>query len=301
MKFGRIIALPLLLASIPFARAQQNPTRDIGPLVIIGGAEETDGGDILRRFVKLSGGEGAHIVVITAAFEEPRNIGEKYRKSFEAMGVREVKELQTTKREETDSEANLGLIKHATGVFFTGGDQLRLVEIFRNTKVEKLMHQRRSDGLAIGGTSAGASMMSEFMAATDKGPVMALAKQDAFHRGLGFLSGTLIDPHFAQRARIGRLLSAVAERPKCLGIGIDADTALVVTGNEKAEVLGSGTVMIVDASTATHNNKVGREPGDPIALFGLTVHVLPRGTTFDLKSRRPGDANTAKNAEPRAD
>ncbi|MBX9678569.1 MAG: cyanophycinase [Gemmataceae bacterium] len=301
MKLGRIIVLLALFASPLLARAQQDPPRVIGPLVIIGGAEETDGGEILRRFVKLSGGDHARIAVITAALGDPGTTGEKYRKAFKAIGAREANELQTGTREEIDSEANLKIMTHATGVFFTGGDQVRLVDLLRKTNVEKLMHQRRLDGLAIGGTSAGASMMSEFMAATDKGPIMPLAKHDAFRRGLGFLPGTLIDPHFSQRARIGRLLSAVADRPQCLGIGIDADTAIVVTGNEKAEVLGSGAVMIVDASTATHNNKVGRQPGDPIALFGLTVHVLPRGSTFDLKSRRPGDGNTAKNAEPRAD
>lgn len=289
--------LPDIRKAAPPPASPATALRDIGPLLIIGGAEDHDGkAEILRRFIRVCGGKAARLVVVPAASGEPRQTGEKYCKILGRLGAGDVRALGTASRAEVDSPHNLEAVGRATGVYFTGGDQGRLVRLMRNTRVDKLLHKRRLEGLVIAGSSAGASMMTEFMAAGGEAKKAPAAGQVTLMRGMAFLPNLLIDPHFAQRGRMNRLLSALATRPQCIGLGIDTNTAVLVTGDEKAEVLGEGAVTVVDAGTMSHNNRPGREKGQPIALFGVTIHVLPRGCTYDFRLRRPVDPGDARQA-----
>lgn len=280
------------------ARADENPAegpRKIGPLVLIGGHEDTDGKeDILREVVRLSGGEEARIAVITIASEKPEEMAEKYREAFGRLGVKGLRFVTSRSRDEADRDENLEAIRWATCAFFTGGDQQDLVKTVRNTKLDELLHRRNLEGQVIAGTSAGAAMMSELMAESGRGATSPRAGLVELGHGLDFLPGTIIDSHFSQRGRMGRLLSVVSLRPQAIAIGIDEDTALVVTGRERCEVIGKGAVNVIDTSRMTHNSREGADRGEPLALFGLTLHVLSQGCVFDLRTMMPSGPEDGK-------
>ena len=258
-----------------------------GQLVIIGGAEDKDGDCIiLREFVRRAGGVKARIVVMTVATELPREVGEDYTKVFERLGVEEVRIVDTVTREDASSSSYLEAIEKATGVFFTGGDQARITSILKDTEIDKLLHKRFAEGLAIAGTSAGAAMMPDVMIVegdSETNPRIEIVEMD---RGMGFLPGVVIDQHFAERGRLGRLLSAVAQQPVVLGFGIDENTALVVNNNE-LEVIGEGAVTVIDVSAITHTNLDQILKDEDLALCGVKLHILPHGYRFDLASRQP--------------
>ncbi|HAJ59159.1 MAG TPA: cyanophycinase [Cyanobacteria bacterium UBA8543] len=258
-----------------------------GQLVIIGGAEDKDGDCIiLREFVRRAGGVKARIVVMTVATELPREVGEDYTKVFERLGVEEVRIVDTVTREDASSSSYLEAIAKSTGVFFTGGDQARITSILKDTEIDKLLHKRFAEGLAIAGTSAGAAMMPDVMIVegdSETNPRIEIVEMD---RGMGFLPGVVIDQHFAERGRLGRLLSAVAQQPVVLGFGIDENTALVVNNNE-LEVIGEGAVTVIDVSAITHTNLDQILKDEDLALCGVKLHILPHGYRFDLSSRQP--------------
>lgn len=275
-----------------------------GQLVIIGGAEDKDGDCIiLREFVRRAGGVKAHIVVMTVATELPREVGEDYTKVFERLGVEEVRIVDTVTREDASSSSYLEAIEKATGVFFTGGDQARITSILKDTEIDKLLHKRFGEGMAIAGTSAGAAMMPDVMIVegdSETNPRIEIVEMD---RGMGFLPGVVIDQHFAERGRLGRLLSAVAQQPVVLGFGIDENTALVVNNNE-VEVIGEGAVTVIDVSAITHTNLDQILKDEDLALCGVKLHILPHGYRFDLSSRQPildGKSSTTDQTESQPD
>lgn len=275
-----------------------------GQLVIIGGAEDKDGDCIiLREFVRRAGGVKAHIVVMTVATELPREVGEDYTKVFERLGVEEVRIVDTVTREDASSSSYLEAIEKATGVFFTGGDQARITSILKDTEIDKLLHKRFGEGMAIAGTSAGAAMMPDVMIVegdSETNPRIEIVEMD---RGMGFLPGVVIDQHFAERGRLGRLLSAVAQQPVVLGFGIDENTALVVNNNE-VEVIGEGAVTVIDVSAITHTNLDQILKDEDLALCGVKLHILPHGYRFDLSSRQPildGKSTTTDQTESQPD
>lgn len=275
-----------------------------GQLVIIGGAEDKDGDCIiLREFVRRAGGVKANIVVMTVATELPREVGEDYTKVFERLGVEEVRIVDTVTREDASSSSYLEAIEKATGVFFTGGDQARITSILKDTEIDKLLHKRFSEGMAIAGTSAGAAMMPDVMIVegdSETNPRIEIVEMD---RGMGFLPGVVIDQHFAERGRLGRLLSAVAQQPVVLGFGIDENTALVVNNNE-LEVIGEGAVTVIDVSAITHTNLDQILKDEDLALCGVKLHILPHGYRFDLASRQPildGKSATTEQTESQPD
>jgi cyanophycinase len=272
--------------------------RDIGVIVLIGGHEDTKGGEaILRRFVKLAGGDDARIAVVTVAAPRPEEMVEKYKDAFGRIGVKDLRFVDARCRDEADSAANLEAVERATGVFFTGGDQQKLVDVVRNSKLDRPMHRRHLEGQVIAGTSAGAAMMSEMMADGGEGESSPRAGLVELGHGLDFLPGVFVDSHFAQRGRLGRLLTVVSVRPQSIAIGIDEDTALIAKGHERCEVIGTGVVTVVDTSRRTYNNREGRKDGEPIALFGLTLHILPEGCLLDLRNVAPSDSNDPKRIE----
>jgi cyanophycinase len=251
-------------------------------LLIIGGAERR-GTAILARFVALAGGPVARIVVIATASCEPSVLETEYVSAFTGFGAGAVSALRLETRVQANDPATAAALSSATGVFFTGGDQLRLTTILGGTLVDSVLQSLVAAGnVLLGGTSAGAAMMSGTMIVGGDGPGVTTTSVQT-GPGLEFLPGVLIDMHFAERGRLNRLLSAVALYPHELGLGIDEDTAILVDGDH-FEVLGTGSVTVVDAGCATD---IRVPDNGPIALAGARIHVLPAGYTFHLKGRRP--------------
>lgn len=258
-----------------------------GQLVIIGGAEDKEGDcQILREFVRRAGGTKAKIVIMTAATELPREVGENYIRVFERLGAEDVRIIDTESREDAKSSTALEAIEKATGVFFTGGDQARITSILKDTEIDAAIRKRFSEGLVVGGTSAGAAVMPDVMIVEGDSETNPRMETVDMGPGMGFLPGVVIDQHFSQRGRLGRLISALAQQPAVLGFGIDENTAMVVT-NDQFEVIGEGAVTIVDESSATHSNADDILKDEALAICGARLHILPRGYKFDLKTRKP--------------
>lgn len=259
-----------------------------GPLVIIGGAEDKTGEcEILREIVRLAGGERAEIVVLAMASDYPLDVGARYAALFRELGAGRARALHLSTRAEADDPTAVRAIDSASGVFFAGGTQQRIVDILAGSAVETVLHRRHAEGLLLGGTSAGAAAMSAVMIVEGKGGRAPRLGSPRRGPGMGFLKGAIVDQHFSERARFGRLLAMVAEHPAHLGLGIDEDTALVVRGDD-CMVLGRGSVTIVDGSRMSYTSAdEPAEPGTPLALCDLKLHALPAGHGFSLKTRRP--------------
>ncbi|MEH2263989.1 cyanophycinase [Nostoc sp.] len=267
---------------------ESNPKRQ---LVIIGGAEDKEGDcQILRDFVRRAGGTKAYIAIMTAATELPREVGENYIRVFQRLGAENVRILDTETREDASSSTALEAINKATGIFFTGGDQARITNILKDTEIDVAIHKRFGEGIVIAGTSAGAAVMPDKMIVEGDSQTHARIETVEMGPGLGFLPGVVIDQHFSQRGRLGRLISALILEPAVLGFGIDENTAMVVTDNQ-IEVIGEGAVTIVDESEATYNNMGEILKDESLAIFGAKLHILPHGFKFDLKTRQPISGN----------
>ncbi|MBD2441500.1 cyanophycinase [Nostoc sp. FACHB-110] len=255
-------------------------------LVIIGGAEDKEGDcQILREFVRRAGGTKANIVIMTAATELPREVGENYIRVFERLGAENVRIIDTETRDDAKSSTALEAIEKATGIFFTGGDQARITSILKDTEIDAAIHKRYGEGAVIAGTSAGAAVMPDKMIVegdSQSTPRMEIVEMGP---GLGFLPGVVIDQHFLQRGRLGRLITALVREPAVLGFGIDENTAIVVN-DDQIEVIGEGSVTIVDESDSTYNNAHEILRDEPLAICGAKLHILPHGYKFDLKTRQ---------------
>jgi cyanophycinase len=269
-------------------------TQRRGPLVIIGGHEDKEHECvILKEFVRLAGGSDARIVVMTVATEQPQEVGREYRKLFCDLGAGDVRVVGVTQREEARSPQSLKTLDQATGVFFTGGDQLRITALLGGTPMDDLLHRAHEEGLALAGTSSGASMMSCTMIIEGDGKEAPAIDTVGLSPGMKFIEGPIIDQHFAERGRIGRLLSAVAQQPAKLGLGLDEDTAIVVRDGH-FRVLGSGAVTVLDGRNLAYTNLDDGQQTTGYALFGVQLHILPAGYGFDLAGRAPLTAEDAK-------
>jgi cyanophycinase len=274
------------VASAPSRRVSQ------GPVMPIGGAEATEpGGEILERFVALAGGKAARIAIIPTASDDPQRSGEGYVELFRELRAKKADWLRVEQRPEANSEEALPLLQEATGIFITGGDQARLVELLVGTLVMECIRLRNADGVVVAGTSAGASILSTLMmaggtgvggdsngAAARKGMVDVVA-------GFGLLQDIIIDQHFSQRGRLGRLLSVFAGTPGLVGLGLDEDTAVLIDREGTLEVLGSNMVTIVDGRN-TISDYFEREEGEILSITGSSLHVLAGGRRFDLNARQ---------------
>lgn len=258
-----------------------------GQLVIIGGAEDKQGDCvILREFVRRAGGIQAQIVVMTVATGLPGEVGADYIQVFERLGAKEVRVLDTAKREDASDPAAIEAIQQATGVFFTGGNQARIIEMIKDTELDATLHQRFHGGLVIAGTSAGAAMMPDVMIVegdSETSPRMEVVEMGP---GMGFLPGIVIDQHFAQRGRLGRLISALSQQPAVLGFGIDENTAIAINGKD-IEVIGQSAVTVVDVAGITHTNVDELLKDENLAICNAKLHILPHGYHFDLEKRSP--------------
>ncbi|MBE3589747.1 MAG: cyanophycinase [Firmicutes bacterium] len=258
-----------------------------GPLVIIGGHEhKRRDREILERFARLCGGRGAAVAVLGVASERPRAVEEAYRPALEDLGLR-VAFLELADRPAAQDEAAARRVEEADGLFFTGGDQLRITSLLGGTRVDAAVRARWQAGAPLAGTSAGASALSSTMIVGGDGDATPARNTIEMAPGLGLLPNSVIDQHFAQRGRIGRLLSALAQNPAVLGIGVDEDTAFIVGADGVCEVAGSRTVTVLDGTqvSATNASELGGD--EALAVTDMRLHVLPAGWRFDLHRRRP--------------
>ncbi|WP_418320016.1 cyanophycinase [Piscinibacter sakaiensis] len=255
--------------------------RRSGRLIAIGGAEERGAdSEILQRFIELSGGSGARIVVLTAASIDPMAAGKAYRRAFEALGVENPGIVDARDRQQADDQDAATRLREADGIFITGGDQRRLMASIESSAFADAMREAYvKNGACIAGTSAGAAALSGNMLA--EGSTPALPEKDAarLDRGLGLVSRAIIDQHFSERRRLGRLLSVVAEQPTLLGLGIDEDTGLVIEHGRGIEVIGRGVVTLLDGRQMTSNiDEI--EPRDRLEMLGVRLHLLPAGHRY---------------------
>lgn len=256
-----------------------------GTLVIIGGGEDKENDcTILQEVARLV--NGGRLVIATIASHQPEGYFEAYQRAFKRFGVEDLTEFYVQDRKEMLSEEKLRIFDGAAGVFFTGGDQLRISSQIGDTPIEERVREIFKKGGIIAGTSAGASVMSDTMLV--KGSSRESHRIGDLHMapGLGLVENAIIDQHFAERGRMGRLLGAVAHNPRVLGIGIDEDTALVVEGL-RMRVIGRGAVYVVDGAGVSHSNISEAEPDRALTMFDVRLHVLSAGDGFDLESRRP--------------
>ncbi|MEL7069037.1 MAG: cyanophycinase [Cyanobacteria bacterium J06581_3] len=262
------------------------------PVMIIGGAEDkTNGCEILRAFFESAGGSSATIGIIPSASREPTVVGDRYYQIFTGMGAQQVQVLDIRYRTECDEARWLDVIHSCSGVFITGGDQIRLRDLLSDTPVINTVKSRlQAKELVIAGTSAGAAIMGADMIAggsSGESPNQTLVE---LSNGLGFVPELLVDQHFHNRNRMARLLSAIAAHPNRLGVGIDEDTCIALGDDGTFQVLGKGTITIVDPGSLTHTNypflkNTLLEEKFPLSLHNLKVHVLKKGDCYDYKKR----------------
>jgi cyanophycinase len=256
-----------------------------GTVIVIGGAEDKVRDRlILGRFVTLAGGPDATIVVISTASSLGAEAGERYRRVFGELGARDVRPIHAVTRGQANDEASVLALRDATGVFLTGGNQLRLASTIGGTRLAEAVLDRFRHGAAIAGTSAGASAMSTHMIAFGASGATPKQRMAQLAAGLGVLPGVIVDQHFQQRNRLGRLLSLIAQNPSLLGLGIDEDTAGVVGPDAVMEVLGRGSVTIVDGS-GSETDAWDIHGHRPLMISGVVLHALPAGYRFDLRRR----------------
>ncbi|MCB9706749.1 MAG: cyanophycinase [Myxococcales bacterium] len=265
--------------------AKVEKDRARGWIVPVGGAEDKEGGKaILRRFVEVSGGADAHIVVIPTASRLP-DTGQRYVDLFTGLGAGAATSLPYETRAEAAREDWLATLQTATGIFLTGGNQLRISTILGGTPVAKSIRTLNAEGVAVGGTSAGAAILSEHMIAFGRGGASPRAGMVSLAPGFGLTNRVVIDQHFRQRDRLGRLLTALAYNPFAVGIGLDEDTAAFVGPDDVLHVVGAGAITVVDASSLEHSSMGSARSGAVICLTGIKLHILDRGATFNLHTR----------------
>ena len=270
--------------------AKVNEDNARGWIVPIGGAEERlRDGAILRRFVELAGGRDARLAVLPTASRRPE-AGREYDALFRAMGVAQVSVLRIERRADAEAESALAALAEATGVFLTGGDQLRLATMLGGTPVARLLRRRNAAGVAVAGTSAGASFLAEHMIARGVEGPTPHADMVSLAPGLGLTNRFVIDQHFRERDRLGRLLTALAYNPFAIGIGLDEDTAAFFGPDDRLEVVGSGGITVVDPAGLAYSSMASARTGEPVSLIGIKLHILVNGDLFDAETReaRPG-------------
>ncbi|MCE9602603.1 MAG: cyanophycinase [Gemmatimonadetes bacterium] len=265
------------------AKVPEGSTR--GWIIPIGGGEQKeDNPVILDRFVQLCGGRDAHLMVIPTA-SKMEDTGDRYRKLFKGLGAGEVSVLDFDTRRDAYEKGRIAELSGCDGVFLTGGNQLRLSTLLGGTDIARTLRERNAHGVHIAGTSAGASFLSEHMIAFGEDNAAPHAGSVTLAPGLGLTNRVVIDQHFTQRNRLGRLITALAFNPFLIGLGLDEDTAAFIGPDLTVEVEGSGTLTVVDAERLKFSSMDQAGPNDPVSMLGITMHVLIRGATFNLHTR----------------
>lgn len=256
-------------------------------ILVIGGAEDkVHGREILHTFFGRAGSLAARIAIIPSASREPVIIGDRYQGIFQEMGAKEIQVLDIRDRSQAEESEFQEYIEQCTGVFMTGGDQLRLCGLLADTPLMEKVRKRVQKGeLTLAGTSAGAAVMGHHMIAgggSGESPNRSLVDMAT---GLGIIPEVIVDQHFHNRNRMARLMSAVAAHPERLGIGIDEDTCAMFEQDGVLQVMGKGTVTIVDPGAMSHTNHPDVGATDPISLHNLRVHILGYGDRYHIHKR----------------
>jgi cyanophycinase len=264
-----------------------------GYIIPIGGAEDkVRDPAILRRFVDLCGGKKAKIAVIPTA-SQVDDTGRRYETVFAELGVERVRTLPFETRADCEREDWLEKLQKADGVFLTGGNQLRLSTTLGGTPVARTIRSLNAAGVHIAGTSAGAAFLCEHMIAFGDEGASPRANLVTLSPGLGLTNHAIIDQHFRQRDRLGRLLSALAYNPFANGIGLDEDTAAFLGPDDRLEVVGSGSITIVDPSEIEFSSMDSANTGDPVCILGVRLHILVNGASYNLQTREASPPRTA--------
>lgn len=277
------------MSSETLSASTEEPSSNVsnrrGILMPIGGAEDKlDNKLILSEFVQHAGGENARIAIVPTA-SSIEAAGLRYKAIFLGMGVESAEVVYIGSREDANGGESLDLIADATGIFLTGGNQMRLSAIIGGTEFEQLVRERHSAGVIVAGTSAGASILSAHMVALGASGATPKLRMAQMFAGFGLISNVIIDQHFRQRDRIGRLLSLVAGNPGLLGLGIDEDTALVIDDRGIMKVVGRHSVTIVDGSHMVSDIFQVKRYGE-ITISDVRLHVLGPGRKFDMTARK---------------
>ncbi|HJP55437.1 MAG TPA: cyanophycinase [Gemmatimonadales bacterium] len=256
-----------------------------GYIIPVGGAEEKIGDvAILRRFASLCGADEARIAVIPTA-SELADTGDRYVALFTGLGVRSAVSLPIRARADAQDPGHVRALEDVDGIFLTGGNQLRLSTTIGGSEVGKAIRLRNAAGVHVAGTSAGAAFLSEHMIAFGREGASPRARIVTMAAGLGLTNRIIIDQHFRQRDRLGRLLTALAFNPFAIGIGLDENTAAFIGPDETLEVVGGGALTIVDPSELEFSSMARVRKNDPVCLIGLRLHILDHGSTFNLHTR----------------
>ena len=256
-----------------------------GYIIPVGGAEEKIGNvAILRRFVALCGNGSGRIAIIPTA-SEVSETGSRYARLFLDLGARDARTVPIGSRADCERQEHLDALDAADGIFLTGGNQLRLSTMIGGTSVAKAIRRRNAEGVHVAGTSAGAAFLCEHMIAFGREGGSPRAKAVTLAPGIGLTNRIVIDQHFRQRDRLGRLLTALAYNPFAIGIGLDENTAAFIGPDETLEVAGGGALTIVDPSELEFSSMARVRKNDPVCLIGLRLHILDNGSTFNLHSR----------------
>ncbi len=256
-----------------------------GYVIPIGGAEErVDDPVILQRFVDLCGGADARIAIIPTA-SRLEDTGANYVKVFKNLGAGEAYSIEITERSEAQDQAHQDALDNATGIFMTGGNQLRLSTILGGTPFAQKIRRLNAAGVHVAGTSAGAAIMPDHMIAGGSSGGLPNEQGVTLAPGLGLLSKVILDQHFSQRNRLGRLLSAVSYNPFPTALGICEDTAAFIDADGVLEVVGSGSVTVIDASDLQYSSMAEARIGESLTMLGLKLHLLSAGSKYDINSR----------------
>jgi len=253
-------------------------------LMAIGGAINMKNPQVLREFVRRAGETAARIVILPQA-SSVAETGEYYTTNLQTIGAGSVKTLEFHRRDEAGTHEQIQLLREATGIFITGGNQMRLSALFGGTALEKELMDAYQRGCIIGGTSAGAAILSNMMIAYGKNGPTPRERIAQFIPGFGFTDNFIFDMHFRQRDRLGRLIYAVAACPRVLGIGVDEDTAAIIEDDVSVAVYGSGGITIVDGSRISRTDVAEIEKGGPVAVSVLNVHVLTKDCCYQRETR----------------
>lgn len=266
--------------------ARVDPDKQRGWIVPVGGAEEKEADPrILRRFVEVSGGAEARIAILPTASSLP-DTGERYEEIFRRLDVADAYALPYNTRDDAARADWLARLEEATAVFLTGGNQLRISAVLGGTEVAKAIRRLNARGATVGGTSAGAAILPEHMIAYGEAGATPHAGQAVLSPGLGMTNRVVVDQHFRQRDRLGRLLSALAYNPFAVGLGLDEDTAAFIAPDDVLHVVGSDAITVVDPSQLEYSSMPQASVGQAVCLTNLKLHVLTDGATFDLHARK---------------
>ena len=292
----RLLLTLLASAALPIeVSAQTAPvSKKLGHLVIIGGAEDRQQDRvILRKFLELSGGPNAKLRFITAASGVPDVVWASYQTVFKDLGALDCEVVPMLTREDASKPEVVSQIAQADGIFITGGDQTRLMACLWESPAFQALHRAFFiNGACVGGTSAGAAVMSRHMLALGTPTPSPQKDTVSTDIGLGFVANAIVDQHFSQRHRLSRLLSALAQRPDLLGVGIDEDTALIIEPNQSVEIMGKGSVTLVDPRRLK-TNRDAIEESDKLEMIDLQLHLLPAGKRYVRPPGKYRKPNTA--------